>query len=302
MTTDAPTPPTVDPLLSVRDLEVNYGRGRQATPAVRGVSFDLQPGETLGLVGESGSGKSTIARAVLGLTPVSAGRVSFLGRDLTSVPARRRGLLTRDLQVVFQDPYSSLNPTRTIGQSLAEMLRAGGDGAGTATSRERIAEMLERVGLPADAAQRYPAAFSGGQRQRIAIARALMTQPRLVVCDEAVSALDVSVQAQVLNLLRDLQRDFNMAYLFIAHDLPVVRNVSHRIAVIHRGRFVEQGPAREVYERPRDPYTQKLLSSVPIPNARLQRSRRATSPAARTSSMLEPAAANGVASPAATTD
>lgn len=264
------------PLLDVRGLTVEFSTGRRDTPlrAVSDVSLTIAPRETVGLVGESGSGKSTIGRAILGLTEPTDGSISFAGRDITRASHRDRRLLSRDLQVVFQDPYSSLNPTRTIGQTLVETLRPHGR-ANHAEATERAHAMLERVGLSADAASRYPAHFSGGQRQRIAIARALMVRPRLVICDEPVSALDLSVQAQVLNLLRELQDDFELSYLFIAHDLAVVRHLSHRIVVLYRGRIMEQGEAGTVYEEPAHPYTRKLLSAAPVPDPTVQRRRRA---------------------------
>jgi len=263
-------------LLDVRDLLVTFDVGRHRPPlhAVDGVSFTIDPRETVGLVGESGSGKTTIGRAILGLTRIGAGSVSFDGSDITQAGFRRRRELSAELQVVFQDPYSSLNPTRTIGQTLGETL-----GVHETLSRgdvaARVRSMLERVGLPGDAARRYPAQFSGGQRQRIAIARALMVQPRLVICDEPVSALDLSVQAQVLNLLRELQNDFHLSYLFIAHDLPVVRHLSHRIIVLYRGRVMEEGDAASVYNRASHPYTQALLAAAPMPDPEVQRQRRA---------------------------
>ncbi|MEN3280298.1 MAG: hypothetical protein V7607_1438 [Solirubrobacteraceae bacterium] len=264
------------PLLDVRDLTVEYHRGRRTPPlrALDHVSFDLAPGETLGLVGESGSGKSTLGNAVLGLVPTRGGSIAFDGQEITHADRRERRRLSQHLQVVFQDPYSSLNSSRTIGQALAEPLLVHRRLGRTETSAQ-IASMLSRVGLSPDAADRYPAQFSGGQRQRIAIARALMLYPKLVICDEAVSALDLSVQAQVLNLLLDLQRDLGLSYLFISHDLEVVRHVSHRIAVIHRGRIVETGSAERVYERPNDPYTQALLAASPLPDPEAQRARRA---------------------------
>lgn len=265
-----------DPLLEVRDLAVEYGGGRRARPTrvVDGVSFSLGRRETLGLVGESGAGKSTIGRAILGLTPVREGEVVFDGRPITHASHRARRSLSAELQVVFQDPYGSLNPTRTVGQTLAETLRVHGKrGAEAAT---RGSEMLERVGLPPDAAKRYPAHFSGGQRQRIAIARALMVSPGVVICDEPVSALDLSVQAQVLNLLTELQRDLAVSYLFVAHDLAVVRHISHRIIVLYRGRIMEEGPAEVIYTMPAHPYTRTLLEAIPIPDPVVQRRRRST--------------------------
>jgi oligopeptide/dipeptide ABC transporter ATP-binding protein len=263
-----------EPLLDVRELTVEYplGRGRPPLRAVDRVSFTVAAGETVGLVGESGSGKTTIGRAILGLAPVKEGVISLAGSEITHAGYRQRRQLSSELQVVFQDPYSSLNPTRTIGQTLAETLRAQGTARSVAVARVR--EMLERVGLPADAAGRYPAHFSGGQRQRIAIARALMAQPQLVVCDEPASALDLSVQAQVLNLLRELQHQFQLSYLFIAHDLAVVRHLSHRIIVLYHGRIMEHGDAAGVYSNPVHPYTQALLDAAPVPDPDEQARRR----------------------------
>jgi oligopeptide/dipeptide ABC transporter ATP-binding protein len=275
-TVSTPRPGDRPSLLEVRDLTVEYSPGRRRAPsrAVDGVSLRIAPRETVGLVGESGAGKTTIGRAVLGLAPIAHGSIFFDGADIAHARYRQRRALSADLQVVFQDPYNSLNPARTIGQTLREALHAQSrlDRTGVAG---RVREMLDRVGLPADAAHRYPAHFSGGQRQRIAIARALMARPRLVVCDEPVSALDVSVQASVLNLLRELQRDLELSYLFITHDLPVVRHVSHRIVVLYRGRIMEEGTAATVYHRPVHPYTQALLDAAPVPDPDLQRARRA---------------------------
>jgi oligopeptide/dipeptide ABC transporter ATP-binding protein len=262
------------PLLDVRELAVEFSRGRRRPPlrAVDGVSFTVGPQETVGLVGESGSGKTTIGRAILGLAPPTSGSVFFDGEDITHATQRRRRELSADVQVVFQDPYSSFNPTHTIRQTLTETLRihnVRGDAA-----RERVVEMLDRVGIPPEAAGRYPGHFSGGQRQRIAIARALMARPRFVVCDEPTSALDLSVQAQVLNLLRQLQDDFHLGYLFISHDLAVVRHLSHRIIVLYRGRIMEQGDARSIYANPRHPYTVALIDAAPVPDPDEQRRRR----------------------------
>jgi oligopeptide/dipeptide ABC transporter ATP-binding protein len=263
------------PLLEIHGLEVAFrsSRRRELVRAVDGVDLEIGSTETLGLVGESGSGKSTIGRAILGLTSVTRGDIHFQGTDITRLRSRQRRKLGADLQVVFQDPYSSLNPTRTIGQSLAETLAVQG-GLDRGEIDARVAEMLRKVGLPSEVAKRYPAQFSGGQRQRVAIARALMVGPRLVICDEAVSALDLSVQAQVLNLLRDLQREFELSYLFIAHDLSVVRHVSHRIAVLYRGRVMEQGEASTVYDEPAHPYTRALLQAAPVPDPDKQAKRR----------------------------
>ncbi|MEU9987030.1 oligopeptide/dipeptide ABC transporter ATP-binding protein [Streptomyces sp. NPDC048045] len=277
---------TLPPLLDVKDLTVEFRQGRRTPPlrAVDTVTLSIAAGETVGLVGESGSGKSTIGRAVLGLNRVHSGRVRFEGQDITHASSRTRRALSTRLQVVFQDPYSSLNPARTIGQTLAEPLLAHGRPP-KHTMQTRIARMLRRVGMPPDTADRYPGQFSGGQRQRIAIARALMPEPRLVICDEPVSALDLSIQAQVMNLLADLQRDLDLSYLFIAHDLPVVRHLSHRIVVLYRGRVMETGPAAALYADPVHPYTEALLAAVPQPDPRAQRNRTAgraatTTPAA----------------------
>jgi oligopeptide/dipeptide ABC transporter ATP-binding protein len=263
-------------LLEVDDLTVEYHVGSRKPPfrAVDGVSLTIGPKETLGLVGESGSGKSTIGRAVLGLVPVTDGTVHFAEKDITHASYKDRRQLSAMLQVVFQDPYSSLNPARTIGQTLSESLRPHRL-TDKAEAAVRVASMLERVGLPADAATRYPAQFSGGQRQRIAIARALMVSPRLVICDEPASSLDKSVQAQVLNLLRELQEDLQLSYLFISHDLAVVRHVSHRTMVLYRGRVMEYGRAANVYERPTHPYTEALLGAAPLPDPEEQRKRQA---------------------------
>jgi oligopeptide/dipeptide ABC transporter ATP-binding protein len=262
-------------LLDIRGLTVDFGTTlRQSTlRALDNVNLDVKPGETVGVVGESGSGKTTLGRAVLGLTQPNAGTIKFDGRDITRATARQRRKLSADLQVVFQDPYSSLSPTRSIGQTLAETLRVHHDMT-RGEAEERVAATLEKVGLDRTAARRFPAQFSGGQRQRIAIARAIISQPRLIICDEPVSALDLSVQAQILNLLRHLQHEFSLSYLFIAHDLSVVRYLSHRIVVLYRGQIVEQGPADAVYRHPSHPYTQALLAAAPEPDPHRQEQRR----------------------------
>jgi len=253
---------TGESLLSVRDLVVEYrSRGRHVR-ALDGVSLDVAPGETVGLVGESGSGKSTLARAVLGLVPVTSGSIRFGGADITRARARQRRALGSQLQAVFQDPYSSLNPALKVSAILAESAHAAGR-LPAAELHRRIGDMLRQTGLPATAAGRYPGAFSGGQRQRLAIARALMPSPKLVICDEATSALDLSVQAQILNLLRDLQRRYSLSYLFIGHNLDVVRFVSHQIVVLYRGRVMEAGPAADVGRHPRHPYTKLLVHGHP---------------------------------------
>ncbi|WP_208024238.1 ABC transporter ATP-binding protein [Amycolatopsis pithecellobii] len=264
-----------EPLLEIDQVSVEYHRGRRTPPlrAVDNVTLSVAPGETLAIVGESGSGKSTLGNAVLGLAPVLGGAIRFRGRDITHADHRERRALSRHIQVVFQDPYGSLNPVRTIGQTLAEPFLVHRN-LDSAAARAEVTAMLRRVGLPADAADRYPAKFSGGQRQRIAIARALMLSPQLIICDEAVSALDLSVQAQILNLLSDLQREFGLSYLFISHDLDVVRHISHRVAVLLHGRLVEQGPTAVVTTDPTHPYTQALLAAVPVPDPQEQLRRR----------------------------
>ena len=263
------------PALEVRDLVVRYGRGRRARTApaaVDRVSFDIAPGETLGLVGESGSGKSTIGKAVLGLQPPTSGTVRLHGRDITTTSLKERRSLAADLRVVFQDPYSSLNPARTIGQTLVEPLRLFGVRQDEALRRSRAS--LEDVGLPADAMDRYPSQFSGGQRQRIAIARALVCDPKVVVLDEPVSALDLSTQATVLNLLADLRDKRDLAFLFIAHDLGVVRFLAQRVVVLYRGQVMEEGPVESVTQQSRHPYTVALTAAAPVPRPAEQAARR----------------------------
>lgn len=262
------------PLLDVRDLDVIYpGRGGNAPfHALKKVSLDILPGETVGLVGESGSGKTTLGRAVLGLAPVSSGTIAFDGQDISQLSRRERRPLARNLQVVFQDPYSSLNPSMTIEQILAEPLTA--NGVESRAAREQVRHLLDRVHLPADAATRLPKEFSGGQRQRIAIARALALDPKLIVCDEAVSALDLLTQARVLDLFIEIQESTGVAYLFVTHDLAVVRHISHRVAVLYRGEIVESGPGSEVTLRPQHPYTQRLFMAAPVPDPDRQEQRR----------------------------
>lgn len=261
-------------LLGVDRLRVEYPvRNRPSFRAVEDVTFAIGPRETVGLVGETGSGKTTIANAVLGFVPTTAGTIRFDGENIVGATRDHRRRLSASLQVVFQDPYSSLNPSRTIGKTLSETLRPHGSLSKSEVA-DRVASILERVGLDPAAADRYPNQFSGGQRQRVAIARALIVRPRLVICDEPVSSLDLSVQAQVLNLLRSLQDELGVSYLFISHDLAVVRHVSMRVVVLYRGRVMEAGPAAVVYNHPAHPYTRALLQSVPIPNPNLQRARR----------------------------
>ncbi|PXY33346.1 ATP-binding cassette domain-containing protein [Prauserella endophytica] len=262
-------------LLEVESLHVEFpGRGFRAKPheVLHGVSLTIDDGEVLGLVGESGSGKTTIGRAILGLVKASGGEIRFQGENITHVGPRRRRELARDIQVVFQDPYSSLNPALTVGDILSEPLVI--QGSTTRDARARVKALLDQVGLPADAAERLPREFSGGQRQRVAIARALAPQPKLIVCDEPVSALDLSTQALVLKLLIDIQRETGVAFLFISHDLAVVRHISHRVAVIYQGEIVETGPAEIVTSRPEHSYSRRLLLAAPVADPIEQRRRR----------------------------
>ncbi len=269
-------------LVEVKDLAIHFPvtRGivferRVGTiKAVDGVDLEIARGETLGLVGESGCGKSTIGRAILGLIPPTRGTIRFDGGNVAALPRAEHLLLRRRMQLIFQDPYASLNPRMSVGAMLAEPIRLHGLRDGRDAVRERVAELLELVGLSPAFAQRYAHEFSGGQRQRIGIARALACEPELIVCDEPVSALDVSVQAQVVNLLQDLQERIGLTYLFIAHGLNVIKHISNRVAVMYLGQIIESGDKASIYGDPRHPYTRSLLSAVPLPDPRAERARK----------------------------
>lgn len=277
----APDADRVGPLLRTESLQVHFPiteglifeRKVGAVRAVDGVSLEVGRGETVGLVGESGCGKSTFARAVIRLVNPTGGRVMFDGTDVTALGGDALRRMRRRMQMIFQDPYASLNPRMTIGSMLAEPLKVHGLASGREAAK-RAQELVEIVGLPRNAINRYPHEFSGGQRQRAGIARALAVQPEFIAADEAVSALDVSIQAQIINLLASLQREFNLTYLFIAHDLSVVRHISDRIAVMYLGEIVELSPSRELYDQPLHPYTVALVSAVPIPDPRVEMRRK----------------------------
>ena len=269
------------PLLSVRDLKVHFPLKRgflvqrevARVRAVDGVSFDIMPGETLGLVGESGSGKTTAAKAVIQLNQPESGSVKFEGQELVGLGTKAMRPVRRKMGMVFQDPYGSLNPRMRAGDIVGEPLKVHELAESKEDYRKQVASLMSRVGLSPAMAERYPNEFSGGQRQRLGVARAIAARPSLLILDESVSALDVSIQAQILNLLQDLQEQYNLAYLFIAHDLSVVRHISHRVAVMYLGKIVETADSKDLYERPLHPYTRALLSTIPTPNPVLERSR-----------------------------
>ncbi|MFT4782836.1 MAG: oligopeptide transport system ATP-binding protein [Paracoccaceae bacterium] len=270
------------PLLRVSDLNVTFDVARRGAwpwrkpdplQAVAGISFDLAAGETLGIVGESGSGKSTLARAILGTVPVTSGQVVWQGTDLTALSVRARRVHRKDVQMIFQDPLAALNPRMPVGAIIAEPLMTHFPETSRDEVRARVRAMMDRVGLLPNLLNRYPHEFSGGQCQRIGIARALIVRPKLVVCDEPVSALDVSVQAQVVNLLQELQHELGLSLIFIAHDLSVVSHISDRIAVMYLGRLMEEAPARALIETPLHPYSKALIASVPIPDPVAERAR-----------------------------
>ena len=265
-------PPSTDARIPQRIVQ-SLSRRSATVKAVDGVSFDIMEGETLGLVGESGCGKSTLGRTILRLLDPTAGRIEFQGKDLSTLSQSDLRPIRRDMQIIFQDPYASLNPRMTVGATVAEPIEIFSLAKNSSEKRKLVAKLLEKVGLPADAASRYPHEFSGGQRQRIGIARALAVQPKFIVCDEPISALDVSIQAQIVNLLQDLQKAEGLTYLFISHDLQIVKHICDRVAVMYLGKIVEIADVQSLYHAPQHPYTKALLSAVPVPNPEVSRER-----------------------------
>ncbi len=263
-----------EPLISVRNLKKYFDVGKKAIlKAVDGISFDIYPGETFGLVGESGCGKSTAGRTIIRLYDPTDGEVIFNGRNIYNSSRAEMHKVRRDFQMIFQDPYASLNPRMTVEDIVAEPLDIHNDYKSKKERRDRVIKLLELVGLNDEHAMRFPHEFSGGQRQRIGIARALALNPKFIVCDEPISALDVSIQAQVVNLLKDLQKQFGLTYMFIAHDLSMVRYISDRVGVMYLGHMMELASSEDLYQNPIHPYTRALLSAIPIPNPEIQRSR-----------------------------
>ena len=290
-----------EPLLVVDELIVEYPtKGWRKPPfrVLKGVSISIGAGETLGLVGESGSGKTTLGRAVLGLAPVTSGTVRYDGKVISGLGAKERRALSSDIQVVFQDPYTSLNPAMTVNDILSEPLRVAG--TPRTEAEKRVRDLLDHVRLPADAGERLPREFSGGQRQRIAIARALSRDPRVIVCDEPVSALDLSTQARVLDLFVEIQERTGVAYLFVTHDLSVVRHISHRVAVMRGGEIIETGDAATVTTAPQHPYTQRLLLAAPVPDPQRQAERRAERRRLAEATAASPGAITAVSTTAST--
>jgi peptide/nickel transport system ATP-binding protein len=290
------SPPSADPLIKVDNLTVHFdvgrsgfwGQKRLSVHAVDDVSFEICSGETLGLVGESGSGKSTTGRAILRRVPAVSGRIHFQGQDITHLEEEKLRPMRRHMQLVFQDPYASLNPRMRIVDIVAEPLIVHGIVRNSREAVDRVVELLELVGLPPDAGGRYPHAFSGGQRQRIGIARALALSPEFIVADEPVSALDVSIRAQVVNLMQDLQKEFGLTYFFIAHDLAVVRHISNRIAIMYAGKIMEIAGRDAIYDSPIHPYTEALLSAVPVPDPKVQKARKRISFTGEVPNPLDP--------------